>query len=56
MQKLWHSPVRGPLASLMVVVYCAIFLVVPVVALAQIGEGAVDDCYQGRTDGERDGT
>lgn len=56
MQKLWHSPVRGPLASLMVVVYCAIFLVVPVVALAQIGEGGVDECYQGKADGERDGT
>jgi len=39
----------------MVVVYCAIFLVVPVVAFAQDDESSVDQCWQGTADGERDG-
>lgn len=55
MQKLWRSPVRVPLASLMLVVFCAVILVVPVVALAQDDDSGVDQCWQGKADGERDG-
>ena len=55
MQKLWLSPVRGPLASLMLVVYCAVFLVVPAVVFAQVEEGTDVECVQGKADGERDG-
>jgi hypothetical protein len=51
MQLLWQSPTRGPIASLMIVLYCLMFLVMPIVALAQQG----DDCAQGKADGERDG-
>ena len=50
MQKLWLLPARSPLASLMLVVYCAVVLVAPAVVIAQ-----ADECSQGRADGERDG-
>ncbi|MCK4510640.1 hypothetical protein KAW64_02825 [bacterium] len=55
MQKLWLSPVRGPLASVMLVVYCAVVLVIPAVVFAQIEESTAVECMQGKTDGERDG-
>ena len=55
MQKLWLSPVRSPLASLMLVVYCAVVLVVPAVVFAQVAESTAAECLQGKADGERDG-